>query len=390
MKRMAAVVALAMLIAACGADNSDSDGGDCGGCSGGDVPAEFRLVLDVSGDTLEEFKVTHAKTSKPDFSSPRALVEDISKFMERGTGLQAQGDTVDEKFGEIVDALIESSEEKLLTADLIADLVDEREKMEKRSSERDEGKPETKHHPIEVSNEVKNDDGTVSLEVSQRSESFHKENDEWVMTERNRKERFTTVEIEDGTWRVSKHERWREDQKDETKGKWEESHILVQVKEMTHYKDRLKPISPIDNSTAEKAASAVVDSLFALSGFKFMGGTVFAMVAVEPLVELFFSDDVLKASEEMLKEELKKDDGWTGKPREFDSTSIDGDVTTIVFKLKDPDSKFDKSKLVLKLKKFDDGYKVFEGGTMRLPWNAEEGAKPEYKKAEKFTSLKWK
>ncbi|MCC7510614.1 MAG: hypothetical protein IT464_14725 [Planctomycetes bacterium] len=220
----------------------------------------------VSGDTLDTFKAEFVSNHKADRSSPRALVETWAAWTDGRYGMDQEFDRVNALWAGALRKAMLPEEEKLLTAEALAEL----EKVLGKAAEpRVDGKRQQTTHPLRVTDESDGENGARHVEALQKYEIKEKQRDgSWHIYDREEQWRFTCVKGSDEKWLIRRIEFWKLDlelsTRDKPVYKWDELDTLLDFFYFSRAdvaKARELVIPELKNDTAESTALSLFATL---------------------------------------------------------------------------------------------------------------------------------
>ena len=249
------------LLAGCGGGNDVADNTACG-CAPDGGTGNVRL----EGDSIYNAKLVIELPVSIAHSSPRGIVESYTGIsrLNGDPELQKQGRALDKKFKAMRRSELERLEALLLTEDQQQAVKDDRAE--------DESAPDlydSETSAPEITNETKQDDGSVMFELKsiRTTRKRDSEEAEWEEETTERFKRVYCIE-EDGKWYVDRVETRRKDYanstEEETKWKWEEESnsavtMYYRMKKQPMDKDRPTQAPTIKTGTPEQAAQSFMN-----------------------------------------------------------------------------------------------------------------------------------
>jgi len=235
-----------------------------------------------------------------------------------------------------------------------------------------------------VESEDAQEDGSVMIVTSQERVSRYKNKDgEWETGEpRKNWFRYHVVKGEDGKWRIDSVERGSEDRKESTKEKpvlewdnWRNSGLEFAYEFSKSEKMKLKKPELKAGSSKEAAMAFIALRDFNSDAqFNYFGALCLALEkATKAMFTDAYIDGVHKGSDERAAKNKKPDDPAPEIEELRDETETSA---TVVFKL--PDSKA-SDKLVVKVIKDGEAWRVTEVGTLRDAGTERESYEPKEK-----------
>ena len=338
-----------------------------------------KLVFKTTGETVYEFAVEVALEPTPDVGSAKGVVLAWSHIANNPEDFGDALATPDAEYNGLANKAMSELEKGLLTEDLAAKAGEQRtgEQYRERSYQ-------SARRATVVESEEVQEDGSVLITTSQERVSRYKNKDgEWQTGEpRKNWYRYHVVKGEDGKWRIDSVESGAEDSKESTKEKpvlrwddWRNTGLEIAYEFAKSEKMKLKKPELAAGTTKEAAMAFIALRDFNSDAqFNYFGVLCLALEkATKALFTGGYIDGVHKASDERAAKNKKKDDPAPEIEELRDETETSA---TVVFKKTDSKA---SDKLVVKVEKDGEAWRVTEVGTLREAGTEEERYEPKEK-----------
>ncbi|MDC1141773.1 hypothetical protein OAU50_01655 [Planctomycetota bacterium] len=335
------------------------------------LPESIATYFSMSGDTIEDFKVTFSHPSLPDLTSARGAFDAWAAINDERKEFEIERRKLFYTWTDLGIKHLEPSEKALLHADCIADLNAERERM---AGYRKKA-PSYYNTPMTVKETKELEDGSIAFIA------FYKEVSAAGDEEYVNFERITCKKCDDGKWRVNLVEHAGDDKLSET-SEWYQSYGTLEM--LYNYHGSVEATKSIP-SLKQTDAEATVHSLFnhlcvknwqleCLYNENVMGSYV---KALESLCTKEWQDRLKKVAGYDKKHEARK-------PRTVMNTR-DSEDGEIIVRLK-PESDWN-GPLDIHVKKDGDVWKIVSAWKIKLPKN--EGGKESREQVKDIYSARW-